>query len=225
MPKFAARPSNWPWRGSSEMIAAGTRKRSAEDIPSSAVSASPAALFDRDDHRVRTRERLDAGLREPGLAHPRLAVGSGKVETARRLDQHVQAHQQTECVLAPLVIDDRLIDNKRAAVGKRGMRLFEQHALLRKIPVVQNMAHDKDIGWRQGVREEVSAKKFYPLLHSMLGYEFLKDRLDFGQVVSGARKMVMRAGDGNWHHALCRADVDERLIILPREFRGDCLRG
>jgi len=30
MPKSAARPSNWPWRGLSEILAAGTRKRSAE---------------------------------------------------------------------------------------------------------------------------------------------------------------------------------------------------
>jgi hypothetical protein len=57
----------------------------------------------------------------------------------------------------------------------------------------------------------------------MLGDEFLKDRLDLGQVVSGAGKMIMRAGYGNWHHALRRADIDEGFIILPREFRGDCL--
>jgi hypothetical protein len=57
----------------------------------------------------------------------------------------------------------------------------------------------------------------------MLGDEFLKDRLNLGQVVSGARKMVMRAGDGNWHHALCRADIDEGFIILPRKFGGDRL--
>jgi hypothetical protein len=85
------------------------------------------------------------------------------------------------------------------------------------------MAHDEDIGCRQGVREEVSAKKFYPVSHSMLGDEFLKDRLDLGQVVSGAGKMIIRAGYGNWHHALRRADIDEGFIILPREFRGDCL--
>ena len=31
-----------------------------------------------------------------------------KLETARRLDQHVQAHHETESIFAPLVIDDRL---------------------------------------------------------------------------------------------------------------------
>ena len=35
------------------------------------------------------------------------------------------------------------------------MGLFQQHALLRKIPVVQNVAHDQDIGLGQG-----SVKKF-----------------------------------------------------------------
>jgi hypothetical protein len=83
-----------------------------------------APLFDRNNHRVRTRERLDARLRKPGLAHPGLAVGPGKVETARRLDQHVQAHQQTECVLVPLVIDNRLVYNERSALGERGIGLF-----------------------------------------------------------------------------------------------------
>jgi len=85
-------------------------------------------LFDRDGHRVGTRERLDARLREPGLAHPSLAVGSRKIEAARRFDQHVQAHQQTKRVFAPLVVDDRLIENERAALGKRGMRLFQRRA-------------------------------------------------------------------------------------------------
>src|SRR5437660_1191720 len=147
-----------------------------------------AALFDRDDHRVRTHERLDTRSREPGLAHPSLAVGPGKVETAFCLDQHVQAHQQTESVFAALVIDDRLIYNECAALGKRGMRLFEQHALLRQIPVMQNVAHDEDIGRRKGVRAEVPREKFYPVRDSLLGDEFLKDRLHFGQIVSGAGK-------------------------------------
>ena len=64
-------------------------------------------LFYRDDHGDRIRERLDTGLREPGFAHPSLAIGPSKVETARCCEQHVQASQQTESVLAPLIIDDR----------------------------------------------------------------------------------------------------------------------
>ncbi len=51
---------------------------------------------------------LDPRLQEPSLTHPGLTVGAGKVETARRLDQHVQAHHETESIFAPLVIDDRL---------------------------------------------------------------------------------------------------------------------
>src|SRR5262245_13658281 len=43
--------------------------------------------------------RLDAA---PGFAHPSLAIGPSKVETARRSDRHVQASQQTESVFAPL---------------------------------------------------------------------------------------------------------------------------
>jgi hypothetical protein len=35
-------------------------------------------LFYRDDHGNRIRERLDAGLREPGFVHPSLAIGPSK---------------------------------------------------------------------------------------------------------------------------------------------------
>ena len=43
------------------------------------------------------------------------AVGAGVVEAARRLDQHVEAHHQAERVLRPIVVDDRLVDDERAA--------------------------------------------------------------------------------------------------------------
>jgi hypothetical protein len=65
---------------------------------------------------------------------------------------------------------------------------------------------------------EVSAKKFHSLLHTMLSDEFLKNWLDLGQVVSGAGKMIMPAGDGNRQHALCRADINEGFIVQVRPF-------
>jgi hypothetical protein len=46
----------------------------------------------------------------------------------------------------------------------------------------------------------------------MLGYEFLEDWLDLGQVVSFALKMRMRAGERRRHRALRGSDIDERLI-------------
>ena len=75
-------------------------------------------LFYRDDHGDRIRERLDAGLREPGFAHPSLAIGPSKVETTRGLNQHIQAHQQPLSVLAPFVIDDGFIDDQRSTRGQ-----------------------------------------------------------------------------------------------------------
>ena len=52
---------------------------------------------------------------KPGLLHPAGAVGAGVVEAARRLDEHVQAHHQAERVLRSVVVDDRLVDDERAA--------------------------------------------------------------------------------------------------------------
>ena len=43
------------------------------------------------------------------------AVRPGVVEAARRLDQHVEAHQQAERVPAALVVDHRVVDDQRAA--------------------------------------------------------------------------------------------------------------
>jgi hypothetical protein len=104
------------------------------------------------------------------------------------------------------------------------MGLFEQQAFLRQIPVVQNMAHDEDIGRRERVREEISRQKFYPAGYTTLGYEFLEDWLHLGQIISSARKMRMRSGKSGRHHALRGANVGKGFIILPREFGGDRLR-
>lgn len=111
-----------------------------------------------------------------------------------------------------------------APLGKRGMGLFEQHAFLRQIPIVQNMAHYKDIGFWQRIREEVARKKFNAFRQVMLRYEFLENRFDFGQVVSGARKMGARAAERHWHHALRGSDINEGLIVLSGEFGGDRVR-
>ena len=66
-----------------------------------ATSARPphtkvVSLLDADRHRVRADERLDARGRKPGVLHPARAVGAGVVEASRRLDEHVQAHQQVQ---------------------------------------------------------------------------------------------------------------------------------
>ena len=57
----------------------------------------------------------------------------------------------------------------------------------------------------------------------MSRYEFLENRFDFRQVVSGARKMWVGVGKRHRHHALRGSDVNECLIVLPWEFGGDRL--
>src|SRR6266545_3316844 len=56
--------------------------------------------LDPDDHGIWPHQPLHARVAKPGLPHPRHAVRARVVEAARRLDQHVQAHQEPERVLA-----------------------------------------------------------------------------------------------------------------------------
>jgi hypothetical protein len=56
-------------------------------------------LLNADDHGIGTDQVFDAGLAESRLFHPSHAIGAGVVETARSLDQHVEAHQQAKGVL------------------------------------------------------------------------------------------------------------------------------
>ena len=87
--------------------------------------------------------------RKPASCIHSTAVGAGVVEAAGRLDQHVEAHQQAEGVVAALVVDDRVVDDQRAAVGQRVMSLLEQHPLLVEIPVVEDVTHHEHVRLRQ----------------------------------------------------------------------------
>jgi len=64
-----------------------------------------------------------AHLGEAGRAHPADTVGAGVVEAAARPDQHAEAHQEAGCVLAPLVVDQLVIDDEHAALWKNGVGL------------------------------------------------------------------------------------------------------
>ena len=54
---------------------------------------------------------------KPSLPHPADAVRARVVEPAPRLNQHVQAHQKPWRMHSPVVIDQALVDDKRAAHG------------------------------------------------------------------------------------------------------------
>src|ERR1044072_2360344 len=100
-------------------------------------------LLEADDHRVGAGEVLDARLAEARLAHPALAVGAGVVEAARRLDEHVEAHQKPGRVLAPVIVNQRLVDDERAARRERVVSLLQQLALLLQVPVVEDCDNSK----------------------------------------------------------------------------------
>ena len=53
-------------------------------------------LLDAHDHRIRPHQVFDASLAKADLAHPSLAIRACIIESARRLDKHVQAHEQSE---------------------------------------------------------------------------------------------------------------------------------
>ncbi len=56
---------------------------------------------------------------ESHLPAPRSEIGPRVVGGIPELDQHVQRHQQTECVLAPGIVDDVLDRDERAPLGQR----------------------------------------------------------------------------------------------------------
>ena len=61
---------------------------------------------------------IDPSSREADFVHPGFAIGPRIVVTAAGLDQHVKAHEETKGVLAPLIVDDRIVDDERAALRK-----------------------------------------------------------------------------------------------------------
>ena len=124
-----------------------------------AAEVGAAILFDADNHALWADQMFDARRRETCLAHPCAAISAGLVESAGCLDQHVQAHQQPECVYFAIVIDDGIVDDDRAAFWKRRERLGKQGLFLREIPVVQNMAHHDHIGFRKPIVEKVTRLK------------------------------------------------------------------
>ena len=83
---------------------------------------------------------LHAGRRKAGLAHPCLTISARIFEAALSFDQHVQAGQKAEGILAAVIVKNRIVGDDRPAFRKRLKRLAEQRFLLAKIPIVQDVA-------------------------------------------------------------------------------------
>ncbi len=113
-------------------------------------------LLDADDHRLGPGQVLDIGPAKARRLQPLLALRAGVVEAIGQLDQHVQAHQQPEDVLAAVVVDDRVIADDRTLVWERPVGLVDQQALGVQAPVVQDVAEHQHVGGRQLVDQEVA---------------------------------------------------------------------
>ena len=74
-------------------------------------------LFDPDHHRVRAYQVLDVALAEARVGHPGAAVCTRVVEPDRPLNQHVETHQESKSVRAPIIVDDRVVNDQPPAIG------------------------------------------------------------------------------------------------------------
>src|SRR5215470_5075019 len=68
----------------------------------------------------------------------------------------LRARQQAVRAMPPLVVDDVVVDDERAAVRQRLRRLAQQELLGRQVPVVQDASHHQHVGLRQIVAQEVA---------------------------------------------------------------------
>src|ERR1700739_3447263 len=102
-------------------------------------------LLDAYDHGVGTDEGFHARLAEAPFLHPPTAVPPGIAEAAGSCDQHVEAHQQTEGVLRPFVVDEGFVDDVSAAWWECFISLADQHFLLFELPVVKEVSHHDDL--------------------------------------------------------------------------------
>ena len=100
---------------------------------------------------------LHAGRRKAGLTHPGLTIGTRIFEAALSFDQHVQAGQKAEGICSAIIVNNRIIGDDRPALRKRLKRLAEQRFLLAQIPIMQDVAHNDHVRFRQRVNEEVSS--------------------------------------------------------------------
>src|ERR1041384_6882957 len=86
-------------------------------------------LFDSNDHGVRANQVFDAGIAEACFFHPTNTIRAGIIKPARRFDQLVQAHEETEGVFRPVVVDQSVVNNQRAAARNRFISLADQQPL------------------------------------------------------------------------------------------------
>ena len=83
------------------------------------------------------------------------------------------------------------------------------------------MPHQDDVGLWKIVGEEASGRKRETLAHADRMDVLLENRPDFWKVESAPSQMRIRERDLRRQIALRGADVDERVMVLPRETARD----
>ena len=122
-----------------------------------------SSLFDADDHGFGADQMLHPGFAEAGLAHPGTTLGARIVESPGSLDEHVQAHQETERIL-PGFVNEPFEDDECPLARQRGMCLGNQHLLLDQVPIVEDVPHQQHVGGGQRVGEEIAGLELNALL-------------------------------------------------------------
>ena len=123
-----------------------------------------------------------ARFAEPGLFHPTHAIRSGVIESGGRLDQHVQAHEQTESILGPVVVDDAFINDQRTPARKGFLGFANQELLFFQAPIVQDVPHHNDVSIGERIAEKTPRVKHDARRKAVDGNIILEDGSDLGQV-------------------------------------------
>jgi len=177
------------------------------------------SLLNADNHGVRADEVLNSGLAEAGVAHPALAVRAGVVESAGGLDQHIQAHHQTECVLRTVIVNDAFVDNECATLRDGFVGFGYEHFLGVQVPIVQNVTHDDHIGFGQRHLEEIAGLEVQPSCQAERLDVLLENRADLGEIKAHSEQMWVGHRNLRGRVALGSPHVDGRNCskeTLPR---------
>ena len=139
-------------------------------------------------------------------------------------NEHVEAHEQPECVLFARVVDQGFMDDYRAAGRQDIVGLAKKHHLFVQVPVMENVPHDDHIALRQWIFEEIPWVKAHTLCDASRLRIGLEYRLHHRKIHPTARQMLVRQRDLGCHAALRAADIHKRMVLFPGKFFRNDLR-
>src|SRR5919107_5602756 len=123
------------------LLALPALTRSHLELTSASNRNLVTALLVRDGGARGTGEGDDVYLFEPGLFAPAGKVAAREIKRVAELDQHVERHQQPECVFAAGVINDVLDCDESTTLRQRVVGGFDELLLVLEVPVVEDQPH------------------------------------------------------------------------------------